>query len=83
MNKKQLWEAANLSYLKLQQEKKVPEPKRLIASRYSLDLNMARLEGAGLVDVKYMGAVAVYTITKLGQDLLSHFLQNRTKQQSY
>ncbi|MCP3764090.1 hypothetical protein NLX67_17200 [Domibacillus sp. A3M-37] len=83
MNKKQIWEVANLDYLKLQQERSVPEPKKLITSRYCLDLNMARLEGAILVNVRHLGVVAVYNITELGKEVLSYFFQlNRTKIQN-
>lgn len=75
LNKMQMWESANLEYLKMQQKRGVEEPRKLIASRYSLDLNMARLEGGGLADVKSVGVVRIYTITKMGQDLLAYSLQ--------
>lgn len=49
----------------------------LIASRHSLDIHTARLEGAGLVEVKEIGRVRMYSLTDLGHELLT-YIKNKT-----
>ncbi len=52
----------------------------LINSRHSLDIFAARLEGAGLVNVSEVGRARVYTLSKLGQELIEFREQLRKKQ---
>lgn len=71
INKEQLRELTNKAYFKandLDEVSAVP----LIPSRYSLDIHTARLEGAGLVEVKELGRMRLYLITSLGKQLLDY-----------
>lgn len=45
----------------------------LINSRHAMDIHTARLEGAGLVDIKFQGRVKLYQLSKLGKLLLQSF----------
>jgi DNA-binding transcriptional ArsR family regulator len=79
INKEQLWELTNKSYRKIQStgdNKGNTDPAHLISSRYSLDIHTARLEGAGLVQVKELGRMRLYSITSLGKQLLEYIKQN-------
>lgn len=44
----------------------------LIVSRHGLDIHTARLEGAGLVHVQEIGRIRMYSLTELGQELLTY-----------
>lgn len=71
INKEQLRDLTNKAYVKakeLDENNGTP----LISSRYLLDIHTARLEGAGLVEVKEMGRMRLYMITTLGKQLLEY-----------
>lgn len=46
------------------------ELENLITSRYILDVFTARLEGAGLVRISRYGQVRMYSISKLGEEII-------------
>lgn len=81
INKEQLWQLTNQFYLSVEEKKGTENPSQLISSRYSLDIHAARLEGAGLVQVKELGRMRLYSITLLGKQLLE-YLQKASKTQS-
>ncbi|WP_084242425.1 hypothetical protein [Planomicrobium okeanokoites] len=66
--KEELWRAAN-------QVKKSTDPKKenVINSRYTLDTSIARLEGAGLLNVKAYGRIRTYTVSELGYEFYQHY----------
>lgn len=66
--KEELWRVANLS-----KESTDPKKEKFINSRYSLDTNIARLEGAGLVNVKAYGRIRTYTVSQLGHEFMAHY----------
>lgn len=47
----------------------------LVPSRYNLDLHTARLEGAGLVNVKEVGRVRIYSVSTLGIEFFKYATQ--------
>lgn len=49
--------------------------KKLINSRYTLDIWAARLEGAGLVDVQEVGRARLYSLAPLGEELINFTIQ--------
>lgn len=61
--KEELWRLANENYKARQPDQ---SGKDFIASRYTLDIHTARLEGAGLVDIKTYGRIRTYTMSSLG-----------------
>lgn len=69
--KEELWRAANMG-------KKSDDPKKefIINSRYTLDINIARLEGAGLITVKAYGRIRTYTVSELGYEFYQHYKNN-------
>src|SRR4051794_17228955 len=67
--KDELWDAVNENYRKYGH--KGPEDK-LITSRYILDHWTARLQGAGLVDVREIGRARMYHITQLGKAMIDY-----------
>lgn len=69
--KEELWRAANLG-------KKSKDPKKefIINSRYTLDINIARLEGAGLISVKAYGRIRTYTVSELGYEFYQYIKNN-------
>lgn len=75
LNKEQLWELANELYIQREIKRGRENVSKLIPSRYSLDIHTSRLEGAGLVDVKEIGRMRMYSITKLGEALLNYARQ--------
>ncbi|MEK3955966.1 hypothetical protein [Psychrobacillus sp. FSL K6-1464] len=68
MSKEELKKAANELY-ELNFPERFMETGPLIHSRHSLDMNTARLEGAGLVHVKEVGRVRIYSVSDLGHRL--------------
>lgn len=70
INKEQLRELANQLYMDNEKKKGNETPNQLISSRYLLDIHTARLEGAGLVQVKEIGRMRLYSITDLGKTLI-------------
>lgn len=72
--KEELWKSANQHY-RLRETNEMK--KDFIASRYVLDLHIARLEGAGLVDVKIYGRIRTYSISPLGQAFWSYINQKQ------
>lgn len=72
--KEELWKLANKQYRMRQTEKL---EKEFIASRYILDLHIARLEGAGLINVKIYGRIRTYTISALGYEFWSYINQKQ------
>ena len=75
INKEQLWEITNKSYILLEEKQGIVDPSPLISSRYLLDIHTARLEGAGLVQVKELGRMRLYSITPLGRQLFEYIKQ--------
>lgn len=73
LHKENLRDVANEQYKKANQ----PKNKNLIASRHGLDIHTARLEGAGLVEVKEIGRVRMYSLSELGQELLSYLMSKQ------
>ncbi|MCM3390577.1 hypothetical protein LG296_19625 (plasmid) [Ureibacillus chungkukjangi] len=71
INKDKLRDIVNDSYIDLEKSRGNENPKPLITSRYLLDIHTARLEGAGLVHVKELGRMRLYSITDLGKELLN------------
>ncbi|NUU74672.1 cell division protein FtsZ [Paenibacillus xylanilyticus] len=47
-----------------------PEEKKLIPSRYSLDITTAKLEGAALIEVDRVGQTRFYKLTTLGNEVI-------------
>lgn len=76
LNKEQLRDAANSFYLENQFSKGIKQPEALIKSRHLLDIHTARLEGAGLVSVKEVGRIRIYSMTQLGEILLEYASKN-------
>lgn len=74
MAKEQLWKAANLQKRKSRPD--TDQEKDYINSRYTLDISIARLEGAGLLDVKAYGRIRTYTISSLGRDFYEYLKKN-------
>ena len=72
INKIQLQELVNKSYIKNEHEKQNFNATPLISSRHLLDIHLARLEGPGLVQVKELGRMRLYSITILGKQLLEY-----------
>lgn len=75
LNKESLRDLANEQHKLATQGK----TNNLIASRHSLDIHTARLEGAGLVEVTEIGRIRMYSITELGKELLK-YLTIKSKQ---
>jgi predicted ArsR family transcriptional regulator len=63
---------------KLPQEEKIED---LVKSRYSLDIGMARLEGAGLVHIKQHGMARLYSLSPLGL-VMCEYLQSKNSKGS-
>lgn len=74
MAKEQLWKAANLQKKKIRPD--TDQEKDYINSRYTLDISIARLEGAGLLDVKSYGRIRTYTISLLGREFYEYLKKN-------
>ncbi|EOO09637.1 hypothetical protein IGA_06265 [Bacillus cereus HuA3-9] len=71
MNKEKLWDCINQYHKDYQIEnEKNYEGKKILPSRYSLDIMTARLEGAGLISVKAIGRVRICDVTNLGFALI-------------
>lgn len=70
--KEELWKLANVQK-KLEGKE---EDEKNINSRYTLDINIAKLEGAGLVKVKAYGRIRTYTLSRLGQEFVE-FVRTR------
>ncbi|SCC24682.1 Uncharacterized protein BCZB5J_02188 [Bacillus cereus] len=71
MHKEKLWDCINQYHKEYQIENaKDYEGKKILPSRYSLDIMTARLEGAGLISFKPFGRVRVYEVTNLGNVLI-------------
>ncbi|GEL05547.1 hypothetical protein [Rummeliibacillus stabekisii] len=66
LRKEVLWEKTNENLQKVDES-----DRKLLSSRYVLDIHTARLEGAGLVDVEVMGRIRVYSISDFGLDFLN------------
>jgi hypothetical protein len=74
LHKEELRELANAGFRDMNKGESVTET-TLVASRHALDIHTARLEGAGLVNVRGIGRVRMYSLTTLGEELLK-FLTN-------
>ncbi|SDO15421.1 hypothetical protein SAMN04487897_10925 [Paenibacillus sp. yr247] len=72
LNKELLGELVNETY-----QQQTQTDKKLLGSRHMLDEMAARLEGAGLVDVSEFGRARLYTLSKLGEDLILHIQSHR------
>lgn len=71
MNKEKLWDYINQYHKDYQIEnEKDYEGKKILPSRYALDIMTARLEGAGLISFKAIGRVRIYDVTNLGNVLI-------------
>jgi hypothetical protein len=71
MNKEKLWDYINQYHKDYQIEnEKDYEGKKILPSRYALDIMTARLEGAGLISFKAIGRVRIYDVTDLGNVLI-------------
>lgn len=73
MHKEKLRDVANEQFKKINGDQSTS----LIVSRHGLDIHTARLEGAGLVDVQEIGRVRMYSLTELGQELLTYLTKNK------
>jgi hypothetical protein len=70
-NKEKLWDYINQYHKDYQIEnEKDYEGKKILPSRYALDIMTARLEGAGLISFKAIGRVRIYDVTDLGNVLI-------------
>lgn len=74
--KEELWRLANEKYRSRQND---PNQKDFIASRYTMDIHTARLEGAGLVTLKTYGRIRTYTISPLGTEFWN-YINTKQKQ---
>lgn len=73
LHKEKLKDIANMGYREmLKSEGKDATGAALVSSRHGLDIHTARLEGAGLVKVQEIGRIRMYSLTKLGEDLLRY-----------
>lgn len=72
LHKEQLRDIANEGYREMQLRSGNLKPSPLVPSRHGLDIHTARLEGAGLVSVKEIGRIRMYSLTELGQELLNY-----------
>jgi DNA-binding PadR family transcriptional regulator len=72
MHKAELKNVANEEYAKMGDEVLFP-------TRFSLDICTARLEGAGLVNVKTAGRVKLYSLSRLGEELLQYSKSKKMK----
>lgn len=68
LNKERLRNVANNQYQKFIGNSST----NLIVSRHGLDIHTARLEGAGLVHVEEIGRIRMYSLSKLGKELLAY-----------
>lgn len=79
INKEKLWDYINQYHKEYQIEnEKDYDGKKLLPSRYGLDIMTARLEGAGLISFKPIGRVRIYEVTNLGNVLIKE-LEKRVK----
>lgn len=60
-------------------KKKKKGSELFIPSRYILDLNIARLEGAGLVAVKVYGRTRAYVVSELGYQYFEFLVKDYTE----
>lgn len=65
VNKERIKELTNNHFLLIRKDQEL-----LIRSRHTLDLLVARLEGAGLVDVDGVGRAKMYKLSELGKELI-------------
>ena len=72
LKKETLRDLTNHNYLT-----KFPDRPALIPSRFVLDIHCARLEGAGLVEVRHSGRTRYYKITEQGKLLLTYIQNNK------
>jgi hypothetical protein len=78
VHKEELRNMANSGYREHKTRTGETNPPPLVSSRHGLDIHTARLEGAGLVSVKEIGRVRMYSLTKIGEELLK-YVANRDK----
>ncbi|EJV74170.1 hypothetical protein IG3_05875 [Bacillus cereus HuA2-1] len=79
MHKEGLWEFVNKFHKEYQIEHEGNyEGKKILPSRYSLDIMTARLEGAGLITFRQLGRVRIYQVSKLGNVVIKE-LEKRAK----
>ncbi|MED3687193.1 cell division protein FtsZ [Bacillus thuringiensis] len=79
MHKEGLWAYVNKFHRECQIEQYGNyEEKKILPSRYSLDIMTARLEGAGLITYRQLGRVRIYQVSKLG-NVVIHELEKRAK----
>lgn len=72
LHKEKLRDITNENYRKMQIKEGNPNPQPLVQSRHGLDIHTARLEGAGLVTVKEVGRIRMYSLSTLGLELLEY-----------
>lgn len=68
INKERIREVTNQYY----RERNIDVKVMPIRSRHTLDEVTARLEGAGLVDVMGKGRAKMYSLSRLGQELIEY-----------
>lgn len=79
MHKEGLWECVNRYHKEYQIENDNNyEGKKILPSRYSLDIMTARLEGAGLITFKQLGRVRIFEVSTLGLVVIKE-LEKRAK----
>lgn len=80
LHKEELRDMANHSFLERTKQQGSEEIK-LVTSRHGLDIHTARLEGAGLVVVRSLGRVRLYSVTPLGTELFEYITNRNTNPQ--
>lgn len=72
MKKEKLWEQTNQNYANNEVVKNNDnKTDSILSSRYVLDINTARLEGAGLISFEQVGKTKFYKITEFGKYFLN------------
>lgn len=77
LHKEELRDLANLAYIDRSRKQNESPETQLVTSRHGLDIHAARLEGAGLVKVRHVGRVRLYSVTPLGKELFE-FMTNKS-----
>lgn len=72
LHKEKLRDIANENYREMQLKAGNHKSAPLVQSRHGLDIHTARLEGAGLVSVKEVGRIRMYSLSELGNELLEY-----------
>ncbi len=82
INKTELKDLTNALYSEQLEKKRMKDPSikvdtKLISTRNQLDKITNRIEGAGLVNVREVGVIKMYSISPLGEELIRHMNQHK------